>query len=105
PGAASRIDLFLSDKRSRETVWLDLIHSGATCRSSSGRFMTNAAATRFSLSHQTLKLDEFASPRTTVSVAPAESPHSSYERSKTSEKKYGTCVKGCRSPRAICAQC
>jgi len=27
PGAASRIDLFLSDKRSRETVWLDSNHN------------------------------------------------------------------------------
>src|SRR5690242_9998953 len=64
-----------------------LIHSGATFRSSSGRFITNAATTRESLSHHALKLEVCASPRMTTSSAPSESPHNSYERSNTSEKK------------------
>lgn len=48
---------------------LDFIHSGASSRSSSGRFIVKAATSRSPLSHQTLKLGLFASPRTTVSLA------------------------------------
>src|SRR5262245_38313299 len=45
------------------TLWRDSIHWGATFRSSSGRFMVNAATTCSCRSHHTLKLLLDVSPR------------------------------------------
>src|SRR5262249_16164112 len=64
------------------------IHRGGASRSSSGRFMANAATTRPSASHHTLKiLPPERSPRTTCWSAAPGSPHNSYDKSNTSEKK------------------
>src|SRR5689334_2985849 len=73
----------VSSSLAAETACLASIHFGAASRSSSGRFMVNAATTIFWRSHQTLKLLVAVSPRWTIASAPAASPQYSYERSKT----------------------
>src|SRR5436190_12642033 len=64
--------------------FLPRISSGACSRSSSGRFIVNAATTIPFASHQTLKLLVFRSPRCIDRSACDVSPQNSYERSNTS---------------------
>src|SRR5258705_9603729 len=101
---ASETEWEASSSFAADTFCLDSIHLGATSRSSSGRFIANAATTLFCRSHHTLKLLLERSPRWMISSAPAESPQNSYERSNTSEKKYGTCLNGARWPMRAPAQ-
>src|SRR5258708_7029856 len=97
PAAVTK-EVDASSSFSADTVCRDSIHLRAASRSSSGRFMVNAATTVFWRSHHTLKLLFEKSPRWMIWSAPDESPQNSYERSKTSEKKYGTCLNGMRAP-------
>jgi len=66
-----------SARASAETGSRLRIHSCARSRSCSGRAMTNAAASRPSSSHQTLKLAPVGLPRVTMRSAAEESPQNS----------------------------